>query len=331
MVRSKTNLQTSKSHFYFSVLDVVKSKNSLKGIVSKEFSKQRLNHYIKNLKKLGYIKKLGYGTWQITELGNAFLSQLTIELATSKTLSTDTTLATHIDLHALTLTQPIINKKDLETIDFSDFKENTGLRNWKEQHKRILSPLGLTVTVKLHQVVTNIFSRRLSNLDDVYPLLFKAGILVHEYLKLKGIKTDIFETRCTQAHITIRNQDLEQVFSKGFTLEVDLGREQEKLIENDIPKEAKVWTDNSPFRGVETNDIGYARKYLLMPEMLEKLTVNFNKLYEGLEDYNKNLKLHLEVQEKQLKNQEIQVKNQIKMNELLEKIDKKLGYDKNKK
>ena len=118
------------------------------------------------------------------------------------------------------------------------------------------------------------------------------------------------ETRCVQQHISIRNQDLEQVFSKGFTLEIDLGREQEKLIDKDIPKEAKAWTDNSPFRGVETNDVGYARKYLMMPEMIEKLiqltqenvkvTVGYAK---NQEIYNENIKLHLEVQKQQLNTQ----------------------------
>ena len=309
--RSKNPLKISKSHFYFSVLSAIKQHNDIRRLVNTKFSKQRLNYYIQNLKKQGYIKKLGYGTWQITELGNAFLSQLTIELARSKSFSLDTTLTTHIDLHALTLLQPIINKQDIESIDFSDFSLNDGLRNWKEYTKRILSPLGLTVTVKTKQVAINVFSRRLSNLNDIYPLIFKAGILVHEYLKLKGIKTDIMETRCVQQHISIRNQDLEQVFSKGFTLEIDLGREQEKLIDKDIPKEAKAWTDNSPFRGVETNDVGYARKYLMMPEIIENLSINFNKLFEGLKDYNENLKLHLDVQKSQLKTN-IEIRDAIK-------------------
>jgi DNA-binding IscR family transcriptional regulator len=67
----------SKENFYLTVLDLFKQGLNPSKISKKlNISKQKLNYYIRKLKKNGYIEKKGYGTWEVKTFS---LSQINLK------------------------------------------------------------------------------------------------------------------------------------------------------------------------------------------------------------------------------------------------------------
>lgn len=55
-----------RQNFYFNIVSYIKSNSKLPKYATLGFkSKQALNYYIQDLKKAGFINKLGYGTWEV--------------------------------------------------------------------------------------------------------------------------------------------------------------------------------------------------------------------------------------------------------------------------
>lgn len=67
---SKKQVKEFTNDFYFTILHHIKQGLNPTSISKAEKrSKQNIAFYIANLKKWGYIKKVGYGTWEVTKLG----------------------------------------------------------------------------------------------------------------------------------------------------------------------------------------------------------------------------------------------------------------------
>lgn len=65
--RSTKEVQISKNNFYFTILRLIKKGSSPEKISYRlQRSKQNIQYYISNLKRWGYIQKVGYGTWELT-------------------------------------------------------------------------------------------------------------------------------------------------------------------------------------------------------------------------------------------------------------------------
>ncbi|MEK6883222.1 MAG: winged helix-turn-helix domain-containing protein [Nanoarchaeota archaeon] len=59
---------SKKNYFYFSIISLIRNKLTLREIASRlNVSEQRLNYYIRQLKRDNILIKLGYGTWKINE------------------------------------------------------------------------------------------------------------------------------------------------------------------------------------------------------------------------------------------------------------------------
>jgi len=68
---NKTSKKRSKKVFYFTIISSI-IKN---GALPKIGTKQKLNYYVKQLKTNGLIQKKGYATWELTELGKAYINK----------------------------------------------------------------------------------------------------------------------------------------------------------------------------------------------------------------------------------------------------------------
>lgn len=74
--RSKREVKEFKNDFYFTILRRIKQGFSPENITKRErVSKQNLQYYLSNLKKWGYLRKVGYGTWELTRLGDFITSK----------------------------------------------------------------------------------------------------------------------------------------------------------------------------------------------------------------------------------------------------------------
>lgn len=240
---------------------------------------QNIVYYYKRLKN--YVKKVGYGTYEI--INPKKFEQLIEEV---KNRSLGMSEKPKINLHALQIEIPILedNSKD----DIWDYESE--MKNWLAKYKKIEHPIGLTLRKTPKNVILYLHKRNLENLSDMTPLLMKAVIFTYHYLLEKGIKLDILEAKSNNLHITISDKFLQNL-PKGTVIEVNLDKKPNQILEKDTLEEAKVWTDASPYRGVETNDIDYASKYLMMPEMVFKLQQSLPRLNESIEReiYNKQL------------------------------------------
>ena len=66
--RTKGELKVYKQNLYFSIIsDISNGLNPKQISVNNKKSEQNINHYIAVLKKYGYIRKIGYGTWELTK------------------------------------------------------------------------------------------------------------------------------------------------------------------------------------------------------------------------------------------------------------------------
>ncbi len=69
---SKKELKLFKNHFYLQLLHDLKNESSPKMAANKyNKSIQNIQFYITNLKEMGYVRKVGYGTWELTKLGES--------------------------------------------------------------------------------------------------------------------------------------------------------------------------------------------------------------------------------------------------------------------
>lgn len=74
--RGQNKVKTFRKSFYFSVLSEIRSGLNPNQISKKYgLKKQNIAYYIATLKKQGFIKKVGYGTWEVTKKGEISTSQ----------------------------------------------------------------------------------------------------------------------------------------------------------------------------------------------------------------------------------------------------------------
>ena len=239
--------------------------------------KQNLTRRIGKLKREGVIKNIGKGTWEVNE------AQWLRFQSKVNTRSIGTTTA---NLHALHIKIPIVDG----TVDLKGYESK--LNNWNVQYKKIPA---MKLTLKNNNnrsLSVYVWSREVHRYNEIPNI---CHITVHQVCSMfKGtLNLDYLGWEVKTLHLAMRDKELDQVFNKGTTLEVALGRSTEKITENDITREAKAWTDNSPFRGIETNDIAYYKNYLMMPENVANNTQTLSQVVNELIPAIKLLETHM--------------------------------------
>ncbi|RLG58993.1 hypothetical protein DRN87_06105 [Candidatus Geothermarchaeota archaeon] len=106
---------------------------------------------------------------------------------------------------------------------------------------------------------------------------------------------------------SIKQVNQEYAFNHGYLDDVLRGRPKKARVEldrdarglfNKLDQKAKAWIDRSyGDLEIETNDLEYARRLLLMPEIIYNLD---KKLAPILEELSNQIRLHLEVEERTL-------------------------------
>jgi len=219
--------------------------------------------------------------------------------------------------------------------DFNGYTQGS-FNNWRPQFKRFLAPLGFTMRNNHNKSVTVwLYSREISRNFNVEALAIKTVMFAYTTLKEKNVIIDMMEPKVKNLHISVKNDDLDKVFNKGETFEVLLNRPCSKIFKDDPEKEARAWTDESPYRGVETNDIKYKENLIMMPERIERMVntvqaVNTNqqafnssigKYNDSVVAFTKQINLHLGVLNSMSKNMAISNKNQLELNKSLNRMN----------
>lgn len=227
--------------------------------LSKELniSKQNLKYYTDWLKKEGYIRRKGYGTWEILKEVKTF----SLGMRAEKPMP---------NLHALQINFPILEGK----IDDKDWIIRNKLRNWLPKYKGLDVLGGLTIRNNNNKSLT-IFakSRDILDLAEVDNLAFKIRAFAHEYFKNKySVILDVLNCETKNLNLATQDKQSESMIRKGEKFELDLDKKAEKIFDKD-KMDGKAWIDGSPFKfSAETNDKEWKRAYLQMPFMMREIT-----------------------------------------------------------
>lgn len=259
--------------------------------------KQNLNFYVSRLKNLDLISNLGNGVWAVKGNFEDIAVKVKNCLGKSKFSTGMTAEKPLTNLHALEIKFPILSGK----INDSDWEIKNQLNHWLPKYKGLTNLGGLTIRNNNNKSIT-VFakSRNILTLEEVDNLAFKIRAFIGDYFKSKKeVTLDIFDCETKNLNLATEDSKAESMIRKGEKFELDLKKRAEPIFKNDNIK-GKAWIDGSPFKfSAETNDKEWKRWYLTMPFSIRDI----HQALFLIEEYNINLKLHLEVQREQLKTQ----------------------------
>ncbi len=253
-------------------------------------SKQLVSYYLKKAEKLNFVKeefRSSFKYYVLTEEGKQWLLEVKKSSLPVKEKSTR--------LHNLAIKFPII-KDNPE----AKFERETPINNWVKQYSVVTFPIGITIEkttksiiVYFHQFET----KKPMFLDEFYSWVLRGIYYVYYYLmKEKGIQIDIFQGEIIREHIANESPEFNDRISKRRTVEISLGRKAKAIFPAQFI--AKAWIDRSLGNvEIETNDMIYEEKLLLMPELVYEFSKKFLPAIELLAQ---QINLHLEVQHQQL-------------------------------
>jgi len=135
-----------------------------------------------------------------------------------------------------------------------------------------------------------------SRYSSLYAAVFDGLYHAVSYLYSIGIVVDWTTLKQVDQEVVFDQSDYDNLVKKG-KYSVDLARKAEGIL-NYLDNNAKAWLDRSmgPLE-IETNDLEYTRRLLLMPEIIYNLD---KKLAPILEELSNQIRLHLEVEERTL-------------------------------
>lgn len=311
----------NKIKVYLYVYDEI-SKNNIPSYISKKLkiSRQNLNKYIKVLKEENLINKVGYAKWEINKnLSKLQVIEILKNLHRCKRLSLGARIKhPSTNLHALQLNFPILEGK----IRDKDWQIKEKLNNWIPKYTDLDVLGGLTIKNNNNKSIT-VFAktRDLENLEEVDILANKMRTYIYNFfLNKHNVKLDLIETKVKNMHLATEDKESESMQRKSDRFSLDLNKKSEKIFPKD-DIDAKAWIDGSPYNfTAEANDKEWKREYLSMPfnirDMKQLLLINHQAM-DTLKGYQEQISLHLEVEKRQLLNQE-------KMNILLDQLNTNL-------
>ena len=248
-------------------------------------SKQLVSYHIKQAEKKGLVKlefRTNFNSYILTEKGLEFIRKV-------KKVSIPST-SSSVRLHNLAVKFPILRDNP-----GAEWDEENELRNWIEGYSRVSFPVGLTVKKTTRSVVVYFHQFRTVRpmfLTEFYSWVLKGIILVQMWLsREKGILIDVMNGEVLRQHVANESPEFNKRVGKRMTVEVKLGRRAESVYPS--REDAKAWIDRSLGNvDIETNDMLYEEKLLMMPEYMHQVASTF---IPAVEELGKQIRLHLEV------------------------------------
>lgn len=304
-VKVRNETSKSKNNFYLIIYNTIKKNKSISSICSKYgVKKQNLTFYINKLKLSGIIKRvdnknvyLGFKILQnlTEEQLKAKLKEVKVRGKSKSSLGTRNKPITN--LHALQIKFPILSGK----INDKDWEIKEKLKNWIPKYTSLKELGGLRIKNNNNKSITVWSSERnITNIDEIQNLAYQIRAYIYSYFKNKhNVILDHLNAEVKNLDVATEDKNAECMRGKGEKFCLNFNKTAEKIFKNDSRK-AKAWIDGTPFSfSAETNDTDWKREYLNMPFNIKHLIYSL----PALEEYNENLKLHIEVQREQLKTQ----------------------------
>ena len=215
-------------------------------------------------------------------------------------------------IHSLRIVFPILEDNPNVVME----KMNKNFKNWIPQYATIKFPIGITIEKTTKNIVAMFHefeTKRQTCFTDFFSWTMRGTYYVYYYLmKEYGIKIDLFNPTITHQHLANADPDLKGKVDGKQTTEIALQRKARGFFKTKL--QGKAWMDFSTGRGIpdiETNDMLYQERLLLMPETLHQLGAVMVPMMERLTE---QVNLHLEIQRETLKTMQMIQKAMKKMN-----------------
>lgn len=234
-------------------------------------SPRMVSYHIGILKKAGLIlEKMRdvFKSYELTEEGKKVLSEGQLQSSSSGTTRPK------LRLHAMQATMRIV--KDAPLPDSFWDSMNTHFRGWVPKYKKLPQPIGMTINKTTKDIVIYVYARELDDPKEARELANRACLYVYQYMLKHRVVLDIWSARIESQQYAMDAKTAQEVIRRGVFVEVGLGRPAEKLLPGDKPPEALAWVDWSKKKlgrppEVESNDLEYATRYIMMPEMVANI------------------------------------------------------------
>lgn len=295
---SKREVKVKVKNFYLYVLREIANGLSLKQICKKySISKQNLNWYVKYLKSRGFIIKVGYGIWEITQKGKDHLFKYDERSSMRKAVlqrSIASPKLNDIYVHSLRVKFPKIsdNSRKGFWVDQSDLTYSIKTYHYHNQFtlektsKSIIVLLAFNVSGDKPNDFENKFNKELAERLN----------LAVGYMEENNIEVDRTTKRDIMVEYAIHDPLMRELRNMGFKLGefLDLQRIREQIFSGGLKQDAYAKIDSTPQTFTrETNDRAYVKKVLSMPEVIDSLD---KRLVPTLDKLTEQIELHLEVQ-----------------------------------
>lgn|GEM_PF-5875168 len=232
-----------------------------------KIKKQLCWYYVKKAEKLGLIRKeyrTSIAVYEVLPIWKE-VEKIILELLKSK----NTTLRVKsVRTHNLAVKFPI-----LQDNPGAKFEREVKVNGWVKRLDFVTSPIRMTVEKTPRNVILYFHEFSVDPADFLtymFRYVLKGVLLAYEHLRKKGIKINIWEGEVIREHISNEIPSLNSLIPKTRTVEVKLGRKARSIYPFD--EEGRVWIDRSGGNvEVETNDLLYEEKLLLIPERVDEI------------------------------------------------------------
>lgn len=244
-------------------------------------SKSALSKRMKKMVRDGLIEekyRTSYKGFELTDKGKTIMSQSKVNLSSSSVRGKSSIGNNRVDIHHIQLKFPIL--REGRDLDWKEWK----LKNWTPKYKKV-PILGASFTKTTNAMVVNIYSKKVSNPNEIYRIVNIYTMLAMSYLKDSfDMEIDPIGMEVTAIEFQSKDPIAEEIVKKGHRPKISLGRMREKISPNDPDQEAFVWADNTPFAGRETNDLVHEQRWGEMPETVHRIASEMIPLIEDFRD-----------------------------------------------
>lgn len=262
--------------------------------------KQKIFYHVHNLERRGYIKKEfkdAIENYTLTEKGEKLFQEIKLFIKSKKSALYVT--KSNIRSHNLAVKLKIIRSNP--NADFSnELSYNVNPAN-KGKIFVIAFPISMTVEIYQENVIIDFhkfYTQPTTFMNDFFIRLWKGMLYVNDYLARKyDIRLDLFEPEIVRFHLANERPDLDNKVKEKVQVTIGLGRKAKVIFPSET--DAKAWIDKSHGHvDIETNDLLYEEKLLLMPESIDRLANQQIKMNlqtdQRLNDFSKNIASHTE-------------------------------------
>lgn len=197
-------------------------------------------------------------------------------------------------------------RKNNLSYEFPILKDNLEAQ-WQEKNKHgtwygykdiLAFPIGMTIVKHPNKIYVHFHQFRTEKkrfLIENMTYIMRGILYLEQYLRhKKGIEIDTIAGMTKSLEVANEMPEQEGNFDKAMKTSITLTRKAQALFPSEM--KVKAWLDHSKgFPEIETNDLLYEEKLLLMPETIHKLEKQQDFMWQNQIKFAENLQTHLEV------------------------------------